>query len=88
MDTLLVTPQNKTQFELVYKTLLNMNVSVKTIADKNIASENNNDNLPDHVKKGIEKGLKQIENGECSPHAEVMNRIKKKYLKNESNLVG
>lgn len=77
MDTLLVTPQNKTQFELVYRTLLSMNVPVKTIASEN---RNEWDNLPDHVKKRIDKSLKQAENGELIPHTEVMNDIKEKYL--------
>ena len=38
------------------------------------------DELPENVKKSINKGLKQAENGEVTPHDEVMKNIKSKYL--------
>ena len=37
------------------------------------------DDLPDHVKAGIEEGLAQSERGEGIPHVEVMKQIRAKY---------
>ena len=37
------------------------------------------DELPEHVKAGIEEGLAQSEKGEGIPHDEVMKQIKAKY---------
>ena len=37
------------------------------------------DNLPEQVKKLIQIGLKQCEEGQLIPHEKVMNDIKKKY---------
>jgi predicted transcriptional regulator len=37
------------------------------------------DDLPQHVKDSIEKGLKEIEQGEIYEHATVMQGIKTKY---------
>jgi hypothetical protein len=37
------------------------------------------DDLPEHVKAGIEEGLAQAERGEGIPHNEVMKKIKAKY---------
>jgi len=37
------------------------------------------DDLPEHVKAGIEEGLTQAERGEGIPHSEVMKQIKAKY---------
>jgi len=37
------------------------------------------DDLPEHVKVGIEEGLAQSERGEGIPHNEVMKQIRAKY---------
>ena len=37
------------------------------------------DELPEHVKKGIEEGLSQSERGEGITHDEMMKQIKAKY---------
>ncbi len=38
------------------------------------AESQNTDNLPQHVKAGIEKGLRQAEKGLLTPHNEVMKK--------------
>ncbi len=38
------------------------------------------DELPENVKKSINKGIKEAENGDVTPHSEVMQNIKAKYL--------
>lgn len=42
------------------------------------------DELPDEVKKSIEIGLKQAENGEVIPHEEVMKKYEKPNLSSAS----
>ena len=39
------------------------------------------DELPEHVKKAVERSEEQIKNGEIKPHNEVMENFKKKFLK-------
>ena len=39
------------------------------------------DELPEHVKKAVERSEEQIKNGEIKPHNEVMANFKKKFLK-------
>jgi len=36
--------------------------------------------LPENVKASINKGIKQAKNGQLTPHNEVMQNIKAKYL--------
>jgi predicted transcriptional regulator len=49
-----------------------------------IGDEEDNDfwnELPDHVKAGIQQGKAELERGEGIPHEKVMAEIKSKYLK-------
>ena len=39
------------------------------------------DEMPDEIKKSVEKGLNEAQKGNGTPHEKVMKKLKKKWLK-------
>lgn len=83
MSLLTLESNNKKDLDLLISIAKHLNVKIvdinETQEDSNAEESDFWNELPDSVKKGIEKGLYDIENGNVYSHEEVLNEAAAKY---------